>query len=195
MSASPKRPTLRWLVAGAVLVALVVGAVAAADPDGSGSVSRHSRSVSRGSGRVAAADGSGVSAIGSAATAGETTPHGACGAASARTIAGVYDRVARRIYVGEIHGGEVRADIAHVTGSRELLSALASSNVQAVRSAVYGIVYMPHWHIVRLRVAQHGRVLADVGGPYIIAPISGPLFSHGSKVGTFTMSVQDDVGY
>jgi hypothetical protein len=107
----------------------------------------------------------------------------------------VYDRVARRIYEGEVHSREVRTDTAHITGSQELLSALASSNAQAVHKAVYSIVYAPHWHIVRLRVTQNGHVLADVGGPYIIAPISGPLTVNGRKVGTYTMSVQDDVGY
>jgi hypothetical protein len=110
-------------------------------------------------------------------------------------VASVYDRVARRIYEGEVHSREARTDAAHITGSQELLGALASSNAQAVHKAVYSIVYAPHWHIVRLRVTQNGRVLADVGGPYIIAPISGPLTVNGRRVATYTMSVQDDVGY
>jgi hypothetical protein len=38
-------------------------------------------------------------------------------------------------------------------------------------------------------------VLADVGGPYIIAPVTGTLRQGGRKVGSFTMSVQDDLGY
>jgi len=46
-------------------------------------------------------------------------------------MAGVDEFVARRIYAGELGGKEVRADIAHVTGSRELLTALASSNQPA----------------------------------------------------------------
>jgi len=118
-----------------------------------------------------------------------------CAAASATTIAGVDATVAQTIYQGELHSREVRADIAHIAGSRELLSAVASSNATAAYAAVYTIVYTPHWHIVRLRVVRNGRVLADVGGPDIIAPVSGPLRLKGRVVGSFVMSVQDDLGY
>ena len=62
-------------------------------------------------------------------------------------------------------------------------------------AAVHAIVYHPIWHIVRLRVVKAGRVLADVGGPDIIAPVSGPLSFRGRNVGTYVMSVQDDAGY
>jgi hypothetical protein len=119
-----------------------------------------------------------------------------CGAvASAATLASVDTAVARRIYTGEAHSSETSADVAHVTGSRALLSALASSNRPAVYAAVHTIVYMPHWHIVRLRVVGNGRVLADVGGPYILAPVSGTLTFKGRTVGRLVMSVQDDIGY
>ena len=37
--------------------------------------------------------------------------------------------------------------------------------------------------------------MADVGGPDIIAPISGTSVSKGKTVGSFVMSVQDDLGY
>ncbi len=119
----------------------------------------------------------------------------ACGPASTATLASVYGSVAQRIYNGELHGNEVGVDIARITGYKPLLSALASSNVGAVREAVHKIVYTPHWHIVRLRVIQNGHVLADVGGPYIIAPVSGALRWHGRTVGSFVTSVQDDIGY
>jgi uncharacterized protein (DUF2141 family) len=168
-------------------LALLGGAVALADPDESGTAARTSRP--KGAGASAASAGS------LALHPTFASPGPPCGAASAQTVASVYYRVARRIYEGEVHSREVRADVAHITSSQELLSALASSNAQAVHTAVYSIVYAPHWHIVRLRVTQNGHVLADVGGPYIIAPISGPLTVNGKKVGTYTMSVQDDVGY
>jgi hypothetical protein len=118
-----------------------------------------------------------------------------CGPASSATIASVDDFVAHRIYAAELSGKEARADIAHITGSAELLAALESSNPRAVYAAVHRIVYTPFWHIVRLRVLRHGHVLADVGGPYIIAPISGTLRLKGRTVGSFVMSVQDDLGY
>jgi hypothetical protein len=38
-------------------------------------------------------------------------------------------------------------------------------------------------------------LLADIGGPYIIAPVSGGLRFHGRVVGTYLLSVQDDLGF
>jgi hypothetical protein len=119
----------------------------------------------------------------------------ACGRESAATIAAVDQVAARRIYSGELDGTETRSDIAHVTDSTALLSALAQDNQPGVEAAVHALVYAPGWHIVRLRVVRGGRVLSDIGGPYIIAPVDGSLKWHGRIVGHFVMSVQDDVGY
>jgi hypothetical protein len=124
-----------------------------------------------------------------------SVPSNQCGSASASTIASVDDAVAQGIYEGELRSREVSADIAHVTGSQALLSALEAGNSAAVHSAVHAIVYTPHWHIVRLRVAKTGRVLADVGGPDVIAPVSGVLSRNGEVLGRYVMSVQDDLGY
>ncbi len=119
----------------------------------------------------------------------------ACGTAGAATIAGVDSAVAQAIYAGELHSTSVSADAGHVTGSAALLRALAANNRAATYAAVHALVYMPHWHIVRLRVLQHGHVIADVGGPDVIAPVSGTLRWKGRIVGSYVMSVQDDVGY
>jgi len=110
-------------------------------------------------------------------------------------IAGVDATVAREIYAAEIDGSETQTDIADVTGSRALLRALAGNDSAAVFAAVHALVYTPHWHIVRLRVVKAGRVVADVGGPYVIAPVSGALRWRGRTVGSYVMSVQDDIGY
>ena len=120
---------------------------------------------------------------------------GPCGSATSATIAQVEESVARRIYAAELRGYEVRADLAHIQDSAELRAALQRPNQAAVYTAVHNIVYAPHWHIVRLRVIQHGQVLADVGGPDVIAPVAGALRSKGKAVASFVMSVQDDLGY
>lgn len=70
----------------------------------------------------------------------------------------------------------------------------AREAANAVTEAVHGLVYS-HTHIVRLRVLQGGRLLADIGGPYIIAPVGGSLRFHGRVVGTYLLSVQDDLGF
>ncbi|HET7380622.1 MAG TPA: hypothetical protein VFJ24_11315 [Gaiellales bacterium] len=173
-----KRSTVRWIIATLAVLGLVGGAVAVADPD----ESEHSH-------HGLAAEPLAQAASGSA----EATR--ACGAATQPTIAAIDAQVARKIYMGELVGREVGEDVAHVTRSQELLSALASGNRAAVYNAVHTIVYTPHWHIVRLRVSANGRVLADVGGPYIIAPIKGSLRQGGAKLGSFVVSVQDDIGY
>jgi hypothetical protein len=118
-----------------------------------------------------------------------------CGAASATTVAGVDAAVAKGIYKSELQSVSVSADVAHITSSKALASALASGNEAAVRAAVHAIVYTPHWHIVRLRVLRAGQVVADVGGPYVIAPVTGAISWKGKTVGSYVMSVQDDLGY
>jgi hypothetical protein len=118
-----------------------------------------------------------------------------CGSAGAAAIAGVDATVAHGIYLGELRSKEVSADLAHVIDSQALLSALEGTDAAAVHSAVHTIVYTPHWHIVRLRVLKAGHVLADVGGPDVIAPISGVLRRNGRVLGSYVMSVQDDLGY
>lgn len=129
-------------------------------------------------------------------SSGHMPPPASCGLASAAAITAVDRTVAERIYRGELSSHATSVDVAHITGSRELLSALAHSDQQAVYAAVHKIVYTPHWHIVRLLVTtKGGHALADVGGPYIIAPVHGVLKFKGKAVGRFVMSVQDDLGY
>jgi hypothetical protein len=163
-----RRSVARWVAGALVAAGLIGGAVALADPDGS----ERARSA--------------LAQVGSM---------GACGPATAATLGAVEAAVAHKIYVGELTGREVGEDVAHVAGSAELANAVAGGSPSAAYAVVHQIVYTPHWHIVRLRVVRNGKVLADVGGPYIIAPISGALRQNGVKVGSFAMSVQDDVGY
>ena len=100
------------------------------------------------------------------------------------------------IYRNELAGNEVSFDEAKVATAADLLRAVASGSRAAALKAVSRIVYHHGWHIVRLRALDAaGRVLADVGGPYVIAPVAGVLRSAtGVPVGSFVMSVQDDAG-
>lgn len=186
MSGRGKRPVL-WSFALALAVVLAVGALLVATLDADpGAVRRAPAHVLASSGAQR-----GSVRAGSPASA---TAH-ACGAQSASTIANVDTTVAQGIYAAEIRSREVSADTARITHSQALLNALASNSTAAVYESVHSIVYTPHWHIVRLRVVKAGRVLADVGGPDVIAPISGPLRLRGRTLATYVMSVQDDLGY
>ena len=52
-----------------------------------------------------------------------------------------------------------------------------------------------HEHVVRLRVSAGGRLLSDVGGPYVLAPVRAPLRLNGRQIGSIVLSIQDDEGY
>ena len=117
-----------------------------------------------------------------------------CGSAGAETLARTAGVVARRIYANELASSEVFSDKRQVEGFSPLLSALQSGNRAAVKEAVTSLVFS-HTHVVRLRVTRGGEVLADVGGPEILAPVGGSLRRGGRTLGHYLLSVQDDLGY
>ena len=117
-----------------------------------------------------------------------------CGPAAPEVLAHAAGQVARRIYEGELSGTETRSDQRQVEGYAPLLNAVAGGESAAIKSAVTTLVYS-HTHIVRLRITRGSTVLADVGGPYIIAPVSGSLRLHGRTIAHYVLSVQDDLGY
>jgi hypothetical protein len=130
---------------------------------------------------------------GSVAAADLTAP---CAAATASTLAATDSLIATNIYRAELGGSETQMDLQRVTGAADLLAAAAAGDPHAAWRAAVRIVYHHFWHIVRLRVLDaSGTVLADIGGPYVIAPVSGTLSLGGKVVGSFVMSVQDDLGY
>jgi hypothetical protein len=117
-----------------------------------------------------------------------------CGTAGPETLAETVGAVAAQIYSGEVASSETFKDRLQVETYAPLLEAVARNDKGAVRAAVTSLVYS-HTHIVRLRVSRGSTLLADVGGPYILAPLSGELRLHGRVVGHYVLSVQDDVGY
>lgn len=121
----------------------------------------------------------------------------ACGAAgSARVIDAIDYGIAHQIYAEELNSAEVTADLSRVMSSSALAAAVASGDSRQIAGATLAIVYTPVWHIVRLRVTSpSGQLLADIGGPYILAPVKGQITYAGKTVGDFVMSVQDDKGY
>jgi hypothetical protein len=144
---------------------------------------------------AAAGAGTLLAGGGAAAMAAPSAGNG-CGAATAGVVDGIDDGIAHQIYNEELMSMEVSADLYRVTSSTALASAVASGDPAMVRAATHEIVYTPVWHIVRLRVlSSSGELLADVGGPYVLAPLTGQITYQGKLVGSFVMSVQDDLGY
>jgi hypothetical protein len=117
-----------------------------------------------------------------------------CGPATAATYLDTELAVAKRISAGERGGAEVRHALHTVEGDRILVAAVAAGDVTAVQRELLVLLYN-HEHIVRLRVSRAGHVLADVGGPLVLQPVGGSLRLAGRVVGTFTISLQDDLGY
>jgi hypothetical protein len=128
---------------------------------------------------------------GAAATA--PFPLQPCGAEAAETLARTVGTVASRIYSNELSSSEVFRDKRQVETFAPLLNALARGDRGAVKEAVTSLVFS-HTHVVRLRVSRGGEVLADVGGPEILAPVSGTLRRGTTTVGHYELSVQDDLG-
>jgi hypothetical protein len=131
----------------------------------------------------------GALAASAAAAAGQP-----CGPAGAEVLAEAAGTVAKRIYAGELSGSETRSDQRQVERDGPLLSAIAAGNRAAVGAAVHRLVYS-HTHIVRLRITRGASVLSDIGGPYIIGPVGGPLRLRGRTIAHYVLSVQDDLGY
>jgi hypothetical protein len=100
-------------------------------------------------------------------------------------------RIATLIYEGEA-GHRTNAQVNRVARDATLLHAVSQRDPLATRQAVVGLL---NEHIVRLRVSTAGRLLSDVGGPFVLAPVPGSLRLGGRTIGSFVLSIQDDEGY
>ena len=101
-------------------------------------------------------------------------------------------RIAQRIYSAEIDGRSTTVQVRRVQSNRALLEAVASREPGAAERAIHALL---NQHVVRLRVSTGGQLLADVGGPYVLGPVSAPLRLGGRTIGTLVLSIQDDEGY
>jgi hypothetical protein len=115
-----------------------------------------------------------------------------CGARSEDTVAKTLSRIATLIYTGET-GGRARVQVRRVQDNPALLRAVARRDPAATSAAVESLL---NQHIVRLRVSDAGgKLLADVGGPDVLAPQTATLHLGGRTIGSFVLSIQDDEGY
>jgi len=114
-----------------------------------------------------------------------------CGASSQDTILNTLSRVASLIYSGET-GSRALTQVHRVEHNQALLQAVAARDPAAT---VVAINHLLNEHIVRLRVSAEGKLLGDVGGPYVLGPVAGTLRLGGRMIGSFVLSIQDDLGY
>jgi hypothetical protein len=114
-----------------------------------------------------------------------------CGTSTQDTLVNTLSRVARLIYTSEA-GARAFTQVHRVQRYQQLLRAVTARDPAATRRAVEHLL---HEHVVRLRVSAGGRLLSDVGGPYVLAPVHAPLHLNGRRIGSIELSIQDDEGY
>jgi hypothetical protein len=114
-----------------------------------------------------------------------------CGSGNEDTQVNVVERIANRIYDAE-HGPRTLRQIRRVQQNQPLLKAVAARDPSAVKKASEALL---HHHLVRLRVSARGRLLYDLGGPFVLGPVHADLRLHGKTIGSFVLSIQDDEGY
>ncbi len=115
-----------------------------------------------------------------------------CGHTQEDTLVNTLSRVANNIYDAERDSRATLEQVHRVQRDSALLRAVAAREPVAATDAITTLL---NEHIVRLRVTVEGRLLSDVGGPYVLAPVTAPLRLGGRTIGSFVLSVQDDEGY
>ncbi len=117
-----------------------------------------------------------------------------CPGSAAQTRVETLGHVGENVYQEELHSPDVAATLRHVEGSSAFQRAVAAHDAAATRAAIVGF-FEQHIHVVRVRVTIGQRLLVDVGGPYVLAPVHGTVRSRGRVVGQCEMAIQDDAGY
>ncbi len=103
--------------------------------------------------------------------------------------------MAERVYYAEHEGSKAELLLGYVERSRAFREAVLAGNATATRAAIIGF-FRSHLHIVRVRVIREGKLLVDVGGPHVLAPIPGVIRNaRGRVVAHFLMAIQDDLGF
>lgn len=114
-----------------------------------------------------------------------------CGRTPQDTAVDTLERVAKLIYTGEI-GRAAQMQLRRMQRNKPLLEAVAHREPEAARLAIDALLDQ---HVVRIRVNVGGSVLEDVGGPFVLGPVSAFLRQHGHTIGSVLLSIQDDEGY
>jgi hypothetical protein len=114
-----------------------------------------------------------------------------CGATPEDTVVNTLSRIANLIYAGE-GGRRTLPQVRRVQEDQPLLQAIAARNAPAAKAAIEALLTE---HIVRLRVITDAGVLSDVGGPFVLAPVTAPVKLGNRTIGRLVLSIQDDEGY
>ncbi len=126
---------------------------------------------------------------------GSAPPAGAPSASTAaQARANTFGEVAERVYYAEHEGSKAELLLGYVERSRAFREAVLAGNATATRAAIVGF-FRSHLHIVRVRVSRAGKLLVDVGGPHVLAPIPGVIRNAKGLAAHFLLAIQDDKGF
>src|SRR3954469_6379174 len=120
-----------------------------------------------------------------------------CGADGAATVADTIGAVGERLLHAEASGPSTARVLRHVARDARFQAAVAHDDPVALRRSIIRFFRTRWLHVVRIRaVTASGRLVGDVGGPYVLAPASRAVRApDGRTLGRVTLSVQDDTGY
>jgi len=117
-----------------------------------------------------------------------------CGKTGSLTETSALGYVAERIYQDELMGPRVDTALAAARHSRTLQRAAVRNDPTLARDGIVTL-FRSHLHVVRAQVLRGPQLVADVGGPDALGPISGVLGGRARAVGgRVLLSVQDDLG-
>ncbi len=114
-----------------------------------------------------------------------------CGSTPQSTVANAVGHAVAQIYDIESHGASLNKQARRVQTDPGLLAAVSARDPAAIRAAIVALLTQ---HIVRVRVVAPGLAPVDVGGPFVLGPLTVPLRRHGRTIGSAEISIQDDLG-
>ena len=123
--------------------------------------------------------------------------HGACAPTAGATVANTVGAVAERLVRAERTGREAKQALRLAARYPPFVRAVRRRDPVGLRAAIIHFFHIKPLHIVRVRATTpSGRLIGDVGGPFVLAPVSRTIRSAGGRdLGRVTLSVQDDAGY
>jgi hypothetical protein len=121
----------------------------------------------------------------------------ACAATTGQTVANTVGVIGQRLVRTEATGPEANHALRLMTHDAAFVRAVRTRDPAALRAQIVHFFRIHRLHIVRVRATTAaGRLVGDVGGPFVIAPASRTIRdANGRTVGRVTLSVQDDTGY
>lgn len=124
-----------------------------------------------------------------------STSASSCGPDTTAARADALGAAAERLYEEERSGSKSKEIVREVERSPLFRKAVLADDKTATEAAIVAL-FKTSLHVVRVRATLGGRLVADVGGPAVLAPVEGRVRdARGRTVGRFQLSVQDDLGY